>query len=93
MIVWPESANDVPADLREYTTFADELAECNDFVFQGHTVLIPREYRQASLDHIQKNHLGINGCIRRAREAVLSWPHWWYQADGGCVHELPNISK
>ena len=68
---WPSSAEDVPRNLREYVTFSDELATCNDLVFKGTRIVIPRGYRQTILDRIHSSHAGINGCIRRAREAVF----------------------
>jgi len=44
-IGWPATATDIPSDLREFTTFADELAECDRLVFKGQRVVIPREAR------------------------------------------------
>ena len=36
---WPESPTDVPATLRQFMTFLDELAECDGLVFIGHRVV------------------------------------------------------
>ncbi len=69
-IGWPASAEDVPIELREFTTFADELAECDGLVFKGQRVVIPREARAHMLERIHSSHIGINGCIRRAQESI-----------------------
>ena len=40
---WPNASADAPADLREFITFADELAECDGLIFKGQRVVVPRE--------------------------------------------------
>jgi hypothetical protein len=59
---WPESADDVPTDLREFSAFSDELSVSNNLVFKGHRVVIPRGYRQSILDRIHSSHIGIMDC-------------------------------
>lgn len=68
---WPESASDLPPTLREFSTFADELVESHGLVFKGDRVVIPAEARAEILNRIHSSHIGINGCIRRAKEAVF----------------------
>ena len=68
---WPASPAEIPADLQEYATFADELVVSNDLVFEGSRVVIPRLPRADILERMHSSHIGINGCIRRAREAVF----------------------
>lgn len=70
-IGWPDSAADIPRELREFTTFADELAECDGLVFKGQRVVVPQEARADILQRIHSSHVGINGCIRRAQESVF----------------------
>ena len=65
------SAADVPNDLHEFVTFTDELAECDGLVFKGQRVVIPREARVEILQRIHSSHIGVNGWIRRAQEAVF----------------------
>ena len=67
---WPASTADVPADLVEYATFADELIISDNLVFKDSRIVIPSSARQEIIDRIHSGHIGINGCIRRAREAV-----------------------
>jgi len=42
---WPNSPAEVPADLREFTTFADELVDSDGLVFKGQRAVVPREAR------------------------------------------------
>ena len=71
-IGWPTKAADVPSDLREFITFADELIETDDgLIFKGQRVLVPREARAEILWRLHSSHIGANGCIRRAQESVF----------------------
>lgn len=70
---WPDSGIDVPQEIRTYITFADELAVYGDLVFKGTRVVVPAGARADMLERIHSSHIGINGCIRRARD-VLYWP-------------------
>ena len=38
---WPADPSDVPSDLREFTTFADELCVSDGLVFKGQRVVVP----------------------------------------------------
>jgi len=67
---WPSVAADLPDELREFATFADELADCDGLVFKGQRVVVPREARAEIVQRIHSSHIGVNGCIRRARESV-----------------------
>ena len=70
-IGWPDNAAELPAALREFTTFSDELVEVDGLVFKGQRVVIPADARPEILRRIHSSHIGVNGCIRRAREAVF----------------------
>ena len=60
----------VPRAIREYITFADELTEVDGLVFKGDRVIVPRDARAELLRRLHSSHIGMNGCIRRAREAI-----------------------
>ena len=68
---WPSTPDAVPAELRQYTTFADELTVSGGLVYKGSRVVIPRGARSDILQRVHSSHIGVNGCIRRAREAVF----------------------
>ena len=67
----PAATADIPTDLRETATFADELIEADGLVFKGQRVVVPREARAVILQRIHSSHIGVNGCIRRARDVVF----------------------
>jgi len=68
---WPETPEAVPADIRDYTTFADELTVADDFVFKGNIVVVPRGARDDILARLHISHSGVNGCLRRAQDTVF----------------------
>ena len=70
---WPETIDEVPNCLRPFFTFADELSISCGLVFKGHRIVVPHPVRQYFLDRLHSVHIGINGCLRRARETVY-WP-------------------
>jgi len=67
----PDNMADLPAALREFTTFADELVEVDGLVFKGQRIVVPVDARPEILRRIHSSHIGVNGCIRRAREGVF----------------------
>ena len=42
-------------------------------VFKGECLLIPKLMRRKMKERIHKSHIGVNGCLRRARECMY-WP-------------------
>ena len=82
-IGWPDNTAELPAALRKFMMFSDELVEIDGLVFKGEHVVVPTDARSEILQRIHLSHIGINGCIHRAREAVFypamtadikSWP-------------------
>jgi len=60
----------IPRAIREYITFADELTKVDGLVFKRDRVIVPRDARAELLRRLHSSHIGMNGCIRRAREAI-----------------------
>ena len=54
--------------LTPYFSFRDEIS-----VFKGECLLIPKLMRRKMKERILKSHIGLNGCLRRARECMY-WP-------------------
>ena len=55
-------------------------------IFKSNRVVIPKELRADMLKKIHTSHLGIDGCLRRARECLF-WPQMNYdikQFIGSC---------
>ena len=44
-IVWPSKIAEVPSEIREYHTFADELLISDALVYNGQRVVVPLEVR------------------------------------------------
>ena len=67
---WPTSPSQLPPELKPYATFCEQLVVSGGLVYKGNTVVIPRGAREDILNRLHSSHIGVNGCIRRAREAV-----------------------
>lgn len=70
---WPEQKSDVPSAAASYFNVRDELSVQNGVVFCGERAVVPKSLRKDMLQRIHASHLGIEGCLRRAREC-LYWP-------------------
>ena len=69
---WPKQ-KDVPDDLKQFHPFCDELTVDGNLIFKGDRLFVPESARQLMIERAHNSHIGINGCIRRAREAIF-WP-------------------
>ena len=81
---WPASRQDVHTNILPYFHIRDELAVQNGIIFRGDRCVIPKALRPKILLHLHSAHLGIEGCLRRARECV-HWP--------GINHEIRDYVK
>ena len=70
---WPDKNTRVPLQIRSYFTFREELTTQNGLVYKGERVVVPPSARQKVLQKLHLSHRGIQGTIRRAREAFY-WP-------------------
>ena len=68
---WPETKNDLPAQVKPYFDVRDQFSVEDGIVFKGDRCLIPVSLRPDVLARIHRSHIGIEGCLRRARESVL----------------------
>jgi len=64
-------ASSVPPAIKEFMTFAVELTEVDELVFKGDRVVVPQDARGEILRRLRSSHIGMNGCICRARESVF----------------------
>ncbi|XP_052396170.1 uncharacterized protein K02A2.6-like [Carassius gibelio] len=67
---WPLNKKDLPSDIAHYYSFQEELSSQSGIVFRGERVVIPDALRSDIVKRIHSSHLGIEGCLRRARECV-----------------------
>ena len=70
---WPESRSDLPEPLYPYFDIRDPLTVQNDLVFKGQCLVVPASLRKELMAVVHSSHIGIEGCIRRARD-TLYWP-------------------
>lgn len=70
---WPTDKRDTDGDIRPYFSFQDELSSQDGLVFRGERVVVPTTMRQEIITRLHSTHLGVEGCLRRARECVY-WP-------------------
>ena len=70
---WPASRAEVPELLYPYFDFRDELTVQDALVFKGPLLVVPAAMRKEMMAVIHATHIGVEGCIRRARDC-LYWP-------------------
>ena len=68
---WPDKKKCPPA-VQPYYDEQGELVESRGLVFRGEQ-LVPLSLRKDMLNQLHSSHIGIGGCVRRARE-ILYWP-------------------
>ena len=70
---WPSDKSTLPPSLVLYYNYRDELTVQDGIILRGDRVVIPTSLRQDIKQKVHTGHLGINSCLRRARELVY-WP-------------------
>ena len=63
----------IPDSLHAYYDFRDELTVQDNLVFKGDRLVIPATMQREMMAEAHATHIGIEGCIRRARESMF-WP-------------------
>ena len=53
--------------MQQYFSIRDELIVDEGIIFKGSRIVIPTSLRKEIMDRIHYAHLGIVGCLRRAR--------------------------
>ena len=72
---WPAQGDQAPVSIREFWSFRDELSVHNGIPsFKSSGVIIPRVLRPEVMSKIHSSHLGIEACLRKARDSVF-WPN------------------
>ena len=70
---WPDKKELTPQCIHHYWVFRDELSVCDNIIFRGCRVLIPKATRPMMLQRIHASHTGAESCVRKARD-ILFWP-------------------
>lgn len=67
---WPEKKDLLPPGVKDYFPFREELTLQNGLVFKGERLVVPESAREEMKARIHGSHIGIQGCLRRAREVL-----------------------
>ena len=70
---WPSTQAEVPAVVKPYFPFREEITAQNGLLFKSERFIVPAKLRREMMEKVHSSHLGIEGCLRRARE-VFYWP-------------------
>ena len=70
---WPAQRDEVPIHIRELWNFREELSLYNGVLFKNQRLIIPKALRLEVVSRIHSSHLGIESCLRKARDLVY-WP-------------------
>lgn len=69
--VWPNSKVDVPECTHLYFDIQDELKVQEELIFKGQQLVVPRALRMELMAKTHSSHIGVKGCIRRARDTFF----------------------
>ena len=58
---------------KSYLSCRADITVQNGLLFKGERIIVPSQLRKEMMEKIHSSHLGIEGCLRRARE-VFYWP-------------------
>lgn len=67
---WPKDKSQVPSEIRPYFSLQEELSHQDGIVFRGERAVIPDTLRSDITSQLHASYLGVEGCLRRARECV-----------------------
>ena len=70
----PTQKEQMPVNIREFWNYREELSVHNGVLFKGLRVVTPRVMRPEVMSKIHASHLGVEGCLRKARDTVF-WPN------------------
>ena len=70
---WPDSRADVPECVQAYFDVRDSLTIHGELIFKGQLLVVPTVMRKQLIEEIHSTHIGIEACVRRARD-ILYWP-------------------
>lgn len=73
MAGWPNDKTGLPENLIPYFSYRDELTIQDGIIYRGDRIVIPKSLQKEMKERVHTGHLGINSCLRRARD-LLFWP-------------------
>ena len=70
---WPNDKQHVSETILPYYSFRDELTVHKGVILRAEQIVIPASLRESMKKKVHMGHLGINSCLRRARDLIF-WP-------------------
>ena len=70
---WPDTRDELCADLQPYLSYQDELAVIYGIILKGRCIIMLNSLREQVLNQLYTNHMGIEKTKLLARECVY-WP-------------------
>ena len=89
---WPDTLEEVPWRVRDYFHYRDELTVQDGLILKGERLVIPLSMREEVKQKLHQSHLGIQSCLRRAREVVY-WPKMGKDIEDFISNCQPNQQK
>jgi hypothetical protein len=65
---WPDERKKVPAEVKAYYDFKEELVVEDGLVLKGMRIVIPTQERKTVLNNLHISHNGIQGTLQKARD-------------------------
>lgn len=70
---WPDNKAQTPEAARPFFAFREQMTVQDKLVFKGQQVVIPVALRTEMMAKCHAAHIGLEGCLRRARDSMY-WP-------------------
>ena len=70
LVGWPETREQVPISIRDYWNFREDLTLHNGILFKSQRIIISHALRPEVISRLHSSHLGIEACLRKARDRV-----------------------
>ena len=71
---WSDDKKSMREDLKSYYTFREEMSVLDGLIFKGDKIVVPTSMQTDIKERIHSSHVGVHGCLRRARDTVY-WPN------------------
>ena len=85
---WPPNKDAVPNSLTPYFSYRDDLTVQDGIIICGERVIIPAAMRPDIKVKLHAGHMGINSCLRRARELVF-----WHVERNSTIHRVMRYMR
>ena len=91
---WSTSRLYLPSDVVSYHSVQSEISYQDGLVLKSRRIVVPQVLREDMTKRLHSSHLGVEGCLRRAKE-ILFWPKMSSQMrECPCqMFDMPNKAR